>query len=574
MRQRKHERNRKRQRGQYMTPLPLARRIVEQLDLPARGSVLEPSCGDGSFLIALADRLVPTTPTEPSPSDLQLSGLELDPSLASSARGRLADWRASHRTELNVNVYEGDFFRSYLRGSISTGSYQPLSLSPGTFDLVLGNPPFGGTFDASLEDTLDRTLGRRFGRKIKKETYAFFIVACVDLLRPGGQLAFVCSNTLLTIPTMTGLRNLLMSEGDVLLTDLDAFSSETAYPMLVLHFTKGEHRGRVRRNSTVVPGRAVRSTRNLSWGVTPDLEKLFRGACLGDRFVASSGMTTGKNVFFVREIDEHRRIREPYRFEFVDEPITVQYERDRARLGRLAPRREAELRRAEACGARQRRLHVVERREPLIVNLPDDRYLPYNKANGRLVFSEPTHCIYWADEGDAVLTFKRTGNWYLRGVGGLPYFKREGITWQLVGSRFVARYLPAGYILDSGAPCAFPRDGVERSELFFVLGWLLSDLAAKVLKTAINHTMNIQSKDFERMPYPWWVSEAKRAEVTARVAEMITQSRSGKQWSWSDPEIRENSKCFEWSGTLRPGDVARTEYRRSPVNAELFTSSS
>ena len=59
--------------------------------------------------------------------------------------------------------------------------------------------------------------------------------------------------------------------------------------------------------------------------------------------------------------------------------------------------------------------------EPLLIQLPDTKYRPYNKANNRLVFSNPTHYIYWEDEGRAVLTYKRTGNWYLRGVGGQPY---------------------------------------------------------------------------------------------------------------------------------------------------------
>ena len=113
---------------------------------------------------------------------------------------------------------------------------------------------------------------------------------------------------------------------------------------------------------------------------------------------------------------------EPYRFEFVDEPITVRYERERARLGKISARREAELREAERCGLTERRVHVTERGVAKIVELPDERYRPYNKANGRLVFSEPTHCIFWENEGEAVLTFKRTGNWYLRGVGGRRFF--------------------------------------------------------------------------------------------------------------------------------------------------------
>lgn len=53
------------------------------------------------------------------------------------------------------------------------------------FDLIIGNPPFGGSIDPSIQDELDDIFGVRNSRKIKKETYAFFIVKCVDLLKPG-----------------------------------------------------------------------------------------------------------------------------------------------------------------------------------------------------------------------------------------------------------------------------------------------------------------------------------------------------------------------------------------------------
>ena len=103
-----------------------------------------------------------------------------------------------------------------------------------------------------------------------------------------------------------------------------------------------------------------------------------------------------------------------------------------------------------------------------------------------------------------------------------------------MATRFNARYLPPGYILDSGAPCAFVRDGVDRNEIFFVLGWLLTDLANQVLKTAINHTRNIQSKDFERMPYPQWVEAAERMAVIEKVKTMIAEAAEGRRWTWND----------------------------------------
>ena len=450
-----------------------------------------------------------------------------------------------------AHVYEGDFFRCYLSGTLSGGTGGESvglrrALLPETFDLVVGNPPFGGTFDPEIEDTLDARLGRRFGIKVKKETYAFFLVACIDLLRPGGRLVFICSDSLLTIPTMKGLRHFLMHSGFVEITSLKAFSAETTYPMVVLKFTKGKRRREVVRDSLRVDPLTIERTPNLSWSVTPELARLFHGPLLGDYFVASSGMTTGKNELFVREVGARGCLTEHLRFELFDAPVSVDYERQRARLGRLPEARRLLLENAERRGETERRLRIEPRSQRMLVQLPDERYRPYNKANSRIVYSRPTHYIYWENGGEAVLTYKKTGNWYLRGVGGQPYFGREGLTWQLVASRFVARYLPPGYILDSGAPCAFLRDGVGRDELFFVLAWLMSPLAKRTLKQVINHTRNIQSKDFERMPHPWWVGPELRSEVVRTMQGMVAEGESGRTWSWADREVHQLGALFEF----------------------------
>ena len=90
---------------------------------------------------------------------------------------------------------------------IATGTSRPAAY----FDLILGNPPFGGSINAEIQDELDAVLGFRNGKKIKKETYAFFLVKSVDLLKPGGHVVFICSDTILTIATMTGLRSWLQA---------------------------------------------------------------------------------------------------------------------------------------------------------------------------------------------------------------------------------------------------------------------------------------------------------------------------------------------------------------------------
>ena len=162
----------------------------------------------------------------------------------------------------------------------------------------------------------------------------------MDLLRAGGQLLFICSDTFLTINTMHGLRKLLMSQGDVVLTDLPHFSEETSHPMVILQFRKNGFSEGLCINGQHLNRREIALTGNFSWRIRPELLKYFNGPRLGQYMIASSGMTVGRNKYFLREIHEGK-ILEPYRFEFYEDPITLSKEIARARLDSSRPEKQS-----------------------------------------------------------------------------------------------------------------------------------------------------------------------------------------------------------------------------------------
>jgi hypothetical protein len=434
-------------------------------------------------------------------------------------------------------LFCSDFFhwRSSEKGIVSLAP-DPSSSQTLEFTHIIGNPPFGGSIDPELQDQLDKKYGFRNGEKIKKETYAFFIVKSLDLLAPDGQLLFICSDTFLTIKTMRGLRRLLMDHGAVQVTDLDHFSDETKHPMVVLKLLKNGAANSVTVNGDEILRESIALTGNFSWRITNDLAKYFAGPSLGHYMIASSGMTVGKNEFFVREIVDGR-ISEPYEFEYYDDPITLEKELGRARLGKLSSRKIEAIKQQQSAKLARRNVRIMKRRLPVEIQLPHPDYCYYNKASNEIVYSPPSHVIFWKDDGDAVITFKKNGNWYLHGVGGRPYFKREGLTWQLISSTLNTRYLPPGYILDSGAPCAFLRNGVCTEELYFILGWTLTKLCTFLLKEVVNHTKNIQSKDFERLPYPFWVADETKRTLVRLVQDMVAQGQRGRRFTRRSPEL-------------------------------------
>ncbi|HVC34845.1 MAG TPA: N-6 DNA methylase [Chloroflexota bacterium] len=568
MSQTKTRRPKKRQLGQFMTPESLATRLVKQLGVSTATRVLEPSFGDGSFILPLIEEFM-SLYQGPVPARLDtiltknVFGVEVDPRLFQLCLDSIAR-RWGYLPESH-NLVLADFFRHTFQSDTldnPRGPWQALDADL-SFDLVVGNPPFGGTIDPQIQDALDRKYGFRNGYKIKKETYAFFIVKCLDKLKVGGRLLFICSDSFLTIPTMRGLRRLLMEGGTVSVVSLRGFSEETSYPTVLLDVTRSGRSDSITVNGRQVYRSAMETTGNFSWAIENDDARFFAGPRLGDYVICSSGMTIGKNEWFVKDVVGSDVI-EHYDYEFFDEPITVAGEIQRARLHTLGARALEKVTQQVLAGGTRRCVRAIKMPTPERVRLPHPGYRFYNKATSGIIYVHPTHAVYWKDDGDAVLTFKKSGNWYLRGVGGKPYFGRAGLTWQLVASRLSVRYLPPGYILDSGSPCAFLRRGVELSELFFILGWTCTELCTRLLKTVINHTQNIQSKDFERLPYPVWVSEGDKQGAISIVRSLIDEAMAGRVVLRRDPEIGALEKLYSYQESdeaRRSGDTREGSFQ-------------
>lgn len=544
MSQTKTARAAKRQLGQFYTPATLACRLVEDVGLTPNTTVLEPSAGNGAFVLPLIERFMRLhTGTERERLTRVLTenvfAIEIDRAayteLVENIEQRWGTLPERH------NLVCGDFF---VTDFDDPHGAEALFGGARRFDVIIGNPPFGGTIEPRIQDQLDGRYGERDGMKIKKETYSFFIVRSVEMLRPNGRLRFICSDTFLTIPTMKGLREFLLNRGTVGVVSANGGFDETAQPMVVLDFDLAGRSSSVEVGGKPLSRETINLTGNRSWQITEQFAPLFAGPKLGDVMVASSGMTVGNNDLFVRDIEDGY-LTETMSFSFRNEPVTLKREIERARLGYISPARIEEVRRHEDAGHTRRNVEVTPLAASVRVPLPHADYCYYNKACGDIVYAPPRWAIYWKDDGDAVKTFKKNGNWYLHGVGGMPYFRREGLSWQLISPTLNARYLPAGYILDSGAPCAFLRDGIDADELWFILAWCLTPICTRILKDVLNHTRNIQSKDFERLPYPFWVSAERKAGAISMCKSLVSTAQRGRAFTRTSPEVVALTGCFE-----------------------------
>ncbi|WP_462329135.1 methyltransferase domain-containing protein [Thiohalocapsa halophila] len=150
--------------GAYYTAAPVVDFLVTWGLGLGGGAVMDPSCGDGRFLVAAARQ-----------GATRLVGCDLDPDALRTAKATLSDAGAG------ADWHQGDFFL-----------LAPERRAP--FDLVVGNPPFiryqhfsGETRARALASAL--RVGARLSRL--SASWAPFLLHAMQFLRPGGAMGMV-----------------------------------------------------------------------------------------------------------------------------------------------------------------------------------------------------------------------------------------------------------------------------------------------------------------------------------------------------------------------------------------------
>lgn len=183
-------------RGGYYTSAEIAAWLCSWAIRSPQEYVLEPSCGDGAFLMAAAERYAELGAHNQTIAS-HLIGLEIIASEADRARSRLKDSLG----QLAKNMVEArDFFGWWQE------SKQP------TFDVVIGNPPFirYQTFPEPHRSRAMAIMGEQ-GLSPNRLTNIWvpFVVAATASLRPGGRLALVLPAELLQVTYAAQLRAFL-----------------------------------------------------------------------------------------------------------------------------------------------------------------------------------------------------------------------------------------------------------------------------------------------------------------------------------------------------------------------------
>ncbi|WP_202033097.1 N-6 DNA methylase [Nocardioides sp. WS12] len=175
----------RRRQGAFYTPPHLVAWVLDHA-LPAQGTVLDPACGTGHFLVAAAQRL----------GVRAVHGSDLDPEAVRIARERL------HAEDPSVSPEE-----IAQRVMVADG----LTAWEGrTFDAVVGNPPFLGQLRTDTAGQSDRR-----GLGAYTDTSAVFLHRSLDLVAPGGVVALVQPLSVLATRDAGPVRAAVAARGDV-----------------------------------------------------------------------------------------------------------------------------------------------------------------------------------------------------------------------------------------------------------------------------------------------------------------------------------------------------------------------
>ena len=183
-------------RGGYYTSPAVAKWLCAWAIRSPKDRVLEPSCGDGAFLEAAAERFAELGARSAAIAH-QLTGVEIIAAEADQARARLFGALNQRATDV---VSTSDFF-----------SWWQTTDQP-AFDVVIGNPPFirYQTFPEPHR-SLAMALMAEQGLSPNRLTNIWvpFVVAAVASLRLGGRLALVLPAELLQVTYASQLRSFL-----------------------------------------------------------------------------------------------------------------------------------------------------------------------------------------------------------------------------------------------------------------------------------------------------------------------------------------------------------------------------
>ena len=221
--------------GQVMTPHNIVELMTHSLTLLNK-KILEPSCGDGAFLVHLAKTYCKeflktnnNLHTLKAHLEQNLVGIEIDKRLLDKCKMRLDSAVAEFGlSNVEWNLIEGDFLKCYTRFKEQ-------------MDIVIGNPPYIRIHNINKD-------ARSFTNGGMGDLYLIFFELGFKCLNTSGELIYITPSSWLNSKAGTTLRTYIKAEQNLVkLIDFaheKIFKNITTYA-LISFFKKGAKRNSI-----------------------------------------------------------------------------------------------------------------------------------------------------------------------------------------------------------------------------------------------------------------------------------------------------------------------------------------
>lgn len=220
--------------GQFFTPRNVVNMVIRMIDPETNEKILDPACGSGGFLVEslryvwsklerqASDLGWPESEIEAEKQRIAIKnfrGIDKDSFLSKVAKAYLAilgDGRGGVHCENSL-----DKFSNWSAKTIE-------DIQPGTFDIVVTNPPFGKKLAIDSTDILNLyELGHRWTQKTdgsfekgdladKQPPQLLFIERCFEMLRPGGRMGIVLLESIFGMPKYQYIVNYIKNKAKIL----------------------------------------------------------------------------------------------------------------------------------------------------------------------------------------------------------------------------------------------------------------------------------------------------------------------------------------------------------------------
>jgi tRNA1(Val) A37 N6-methylase TrmN6 len=472
----------------------------------AEATVLDPACGSGHFLLQAVDTIYDAWLSRgEKPEDAmekavqQVAGCDIDETGIFVAQLSLTTkaFRITNKIPvLNLRCINDDL-----------GTLSPTALNE-KFDAVVGNPPYIGR--KLMDRTLKESLKKLYPNS-HQDLCAAFLAKGLDLLKPGGKLAFITQSSLLFLPTYSELRKQILEQHQI---ECVVEAGTHVFPLV-----SGEKVNSV----LVVLGNERRSAELSQYAnISECADK--EGALVETKFE-----TVDQSLF---------QTTRAHAFSFECPPALHKL---RNMIGTLSEK--ADIRQGLATTDNARFLRWWWEVPPEEIG---KRWIPYAKGSGAERWYAPIDTVVdWQDNGAAIKARVAENYPYLRGktewvVKNEQYYFREGLTFSFVGSKSLSvRWLPPGCIFDVGGSALFSE------EQDFLLAYLNSGLIATFARH-LNPTINFQVGDLKELPYMAFSPESK-SELAEHARKCIALKqefhRLTRETSWREAP----TELLEWS---------------------------